>query len=327
MEHGHWKRARPLVEARAAANANDARAAYLLSLVREAFGDLNSALDLAEKAVRIAPDSSKFHEQLGDICGEMTAGNGMFKAMSLGKRFKKEAELARDLDPKNTSVRRTLIEFYWRAPRMMGGSKDKARAMVEEILKIDWTAGALAGSRVALLEGDTTKAVDLARQAVEHEPSRMDLRLYAAQMYGLMRDWKTAEEQAKAALALAPDRAGPYAVMAQILARGRRWADLTALLERAVASVPEDLRPYYQAARVMIEEKQEPQLAEKYLRTYMSQEPEGNAPALAYAHWRTGLALELQGNLREAQVEVETAAKMKPDDDAIKKDLKRMRAG
>jgi len=44
----------------------------------------------------------------------------------------------------------------------------------------------------------------------------------------------------------------------------------------------------------------------KYL---TQQEPEGNTPPLAVAHWRLGLALEKQGKKQELQI----AVQMKPD--------------
>ena len=47
IKAGHWKRVRPLVEQSHRANPNDAQAAYLLSQVKMAFGDLEGALPLA----------------------------------------------------------------------------------------------------------------------------------------------------------------------------------------------------------------------------------------------------------------------------------------
>src|SRR5207245_3744933 len=51
MESGHWKQARTWVERLARTDPDDAVTAYLLSRVRLAFGDLESALSLAQKAV------------------------------------------------------------------------------------------------------------------------------------------------------------------------------------------------------------------------------------------------------------------------------------
>ncbi len=53
IEAGHWKRVRAQVMPRAQANPSDAETVYLLSRVKQAFGDLNGALELAEKSVAL----------------------------------------------------------------------------------------------------------------------------------------------------------------------------------------------------------------------------------------------------------------------------------
>src|SRR5258708_31411031 len=51
IESGHWKRARALVEVRIREAPDDPLANYLLSQIRNAFGDRTSPLPLAEKAL------------------------------------------------------------------------------------------------------------------------------------------------------------------------------------------------------------------------------------------------------------------------------------
>ena len=65
----HWKRARPLAEQLYRRNPDDAQAAYLLSQVKMAFGDLEGALPLAEKAVVLDGSNASYHYQLAAICG------------------------------------------------------------------------------------------------------------------------------------------------------------------------------------------------------------------------------------------------------------------
>src|SRR5262249_54500279 len=65
--------------------------------------------------------------------------------------------------------------------------------------------------------------------------------------------------------------------------------------------------------------------AERYFRKYLSQEPEGQTPSLAAAHWRLGLVLEKQGRKPEAITEMETALRLQPSFAPAKKDLQRLR--
>jgi hypothetical protein len=52
---------------------------------------------------------------------------GIFKQISLGRRFLQEAETAASLDPNYVEARMGLIEFYLLAPGILGGGKDKAQ--------------------------------------------------------------------------------------------------------------------------------------------------------------------------------------------------------
>jgi tetratricopeptide (TPR) repeat protein len=54
------------------------------------------------------------------------------------------------------------------------------------------------------------------------------------------------------------------------------------------------------------------------------QEPEGNTPHLAAAHWRLALVLEKEGRKADAIAELQTAVKLKPDFEDARKDLKRL---
>ncbi|HEY3122121.1 MAG TPA: hypothetical protein VGL15_15965 [Vicinamibacteria bacterium] len=69
----------------------------------------------------------------------------------------------------------------------------------------------------------------------------------------------------------------------------------------------------------------EAQLDAGYFRRYLGQEPEGNAPTLAHAHWRPGTAVAGQGRRDEARSELQTALRLKPDLDEAKKELAALR--
>ena len=64
IDAGHWKRARAILEPRLAANPRDAQGACLLSQVNLAFGDLDSALKFAQRAVALDDGSSNYHFQV-----------------------------------------------------------------------------------------------------------------------------------------------------------------------------------------------------------------------------------------------------------------------
>ena len=91
--------------------------------------------------------------------------------------------------------------------------------------------------------------------------------------------------------------------------------------------IPDDFSPYYEAARTLLAEGADLPRAERYLRKYLTQDPEGETPSPALAHWRVGAgALRMEGRKPEAIAEVETALRLKPDLREAKKDLKCLEA-
>ena len=81
------------------ANPSDAEAAALLSSVREAYGDLDAALSLAETAVKLEPKVAEYHWQLAQVVGEMAQRASVFKQFGLARRYRQEIESAMALDP------------------------------------------------------------------------------------------------------------------------------------------------------------------------------------------------------------------------------------
>jgi tetratricopeptide (TPR) repeat protein len=327
IKAGHWKRARPLVEQRYQANPGDARSAYLLSQVKAAFGDLEAAVKLAEKAVALDSNNADYHAQLGTVCGETAEKASLFARAGWAHRFKEETEKAAALDPKNLDARFALMEFYLLAPRLMGGSQQKAAAMAEQIGRIDPARGYLAQARLAQEDKAASREEAAFLKALTAGPHDYEILVSVANFYNrdTQRKYDQAEKHSRQAVKVDPGQAGAYSSLAFALAAEERWAELDAALGAAEKNVPDDLSPYYQAGRALLDTARDLPRAERYFRKYLGQEPEGEAPTLAHAHRRLGLVLEKEGRRPEAVTEIEAAVHLRPDLGEARKDLKRLR--
>jgi len=326
IDQGHFKRARAIVEPRVQQNPNDAEAAYLLSQIKQAYGDLDAALKLAQKAVALDGRNSRYHYQLAQIYGEMAEKASIFRQLGLAHKFRDEAEVAAQLDPNYVDARVGLMEFYLQAPGIAGGDKKKARAIADDIGRINPVEGSLAQARLAQQAKDTVKQEAALLKAVEAGPRNYEANVSLGNFYGEgLKKYNQAEKYLRAALQIDPGRSGAYALLAQTYAAQQRWSDLDALLVQAEKNVPDDLNPDYQAGKTILLQGGDYARAERYFRKYLTQEPEGGAPDLAAGHWRLGLALEKQGRKSEAIAELQTAVQMKPDFNEAKKDLKRLK--
>jgi len=335
IKEGHWKQARSVVGPRYQARPDDPQLNYLMSEIEEAFGDLADARTHAGKAVELQDANSSYHLQLGEVDGETAETVGLFSKLGWAKKFKAEVDRAVTLDPKNLDARFALLEFDLQAPGMIGGGKDKARAMADEIARIDPAQGYLAEARLARDRKDPAAEESWYLKALAAEPADYEVVLAAADFYSRQNPPKfdSAEKYARQAIKIDPGRVAAWSLLASTLALQGRWKDLDAALEAAEQSVPDDLAPYYQAARaILVRSGNAPnpagapdlKRADGYLRKYLGAEPEGGEPTLAHAHWRLGEVLEKEGRKADAVSELKAALNLKPDLDEAKRDLNRL---
>ncbi|MGH9721354.1 MAG: tetratricopeptide repeat protein [Bryobacteraceae bacterium] len=324
IEDGHWKRAKAVVEPLYNANPNDARLNYLMSQIKMIFRDLDAATALGEKAVSLDGSSADYHHHLSELYGLAAQRAGMFKGFGLAKKFRKENEAALKMNPKHTHALFALMSFYFEAPGIIGGDKNKARATAEKILETNAAEGYVARFELAEKEKNEAAMEESLKKAVAADPSLYRTRAMLAGFYLNRAKLDEAERVASEALALNPGRVRAHAQLAAVAAFRGRFAELDSILARAEKQAPDDLAPYYSAGNVLLE-KNQLEKAEACFRKYLTQEPEGNSPIAAAAHWRLGLVLEKQGKKHAAISELATAVKLAPSMEPAVKDLKRLK--
>jgi len=282
IEAGHWKRARTIVEARIKEAPGDALANFLLSQIRNAFGDRTTPMPLAEKAVALDGRTAKYHRQLAEVIGVTAQHANPIQQLVLARRFKNEIKIALSLDPNDRQALRDQVEFYLLAPGIAGGDLRRAGEVAARLGEVDPVEGLLARARIAAVRKDALAEQDLLRQAAEARPASYRAAVALAQFHLGRGDLRAAEAPAAAAVQLDPHRAEGYGILATVYAGGGQWDKLDAILAAAAQEVPDDLVPYYRAAERLAAD--DPARAERYIRIYLGQEPEGNEPTIQDAN-------------------------------------------
>jgi tetratricopeptide (TPR) repeat protein len=333
---GHYRRAEQAVKAALGRTPNDAHYLSDLSVVDWAFNRLDSAIADGERAVAADPRSAEAHAHLADALGAKLVSStaGTMEKLSLAHRFRKEIDKTLDLDPNDVDALQDLAQFYWHAPGMVGGDKNKARQTADRLFQISPFRAAAARADFLTDETNVNRRnaaiVEVWRAAVAARPddfeSRAALAAACLEESGDANHYAAAEAEAKRARALDPTRISAWTTLAIVYASTGRWTELEATLKQASASVPDDRTPQYHAAVAILTGSARAQLplAEALLREYLAQQPEGQAPSYAGAHWRLGLVLEKQGRKADAVRELQIAVQMDGSLDVAKKDLRRL---
>jgi len=328
MESGHWKRARQVVEARLGANANDAQAHAWLSKIESSFGDLNGAIDEAQRAVDLNPSVAAFHGQLAEADALMADRSSMMKGVLYARRMKKEIAAALAIDPNHLDTLLVQMMYDWKAPALAGGDRNQAHEIARHIGKISALWGYLAEARLDQDEGSDAAVETALRKAVAADAASYRARVALARFYGCTaqkRRYADAERIAREVIAMDPSDAGGWEVLARVYAAQRRGSDLSETLTRAAEAAPEDFTPYYGAASVLFETGQDFPHAEEYLQRYLQHSVEGREPSHAEALWLLAELYEHEGRKGDAVRELQAAVHLDPAFEPARRDLNRLR--
>lgn len=138
----------------AAAEPDNAEAAYRLGLLALMRDDPAEAVRRLEHATQLAPREAAYFQALGDAYGVSAETAGLFSKLGLARRCGAAYEQAVALAPANVAARHALFTFYRQAPAIAGGGLDKARAQAVEIQKLDVVRGTLALVELNVAEKD-----------------------------------------------------------------------------------------------------------------------------------------------------------------------------
>lgn len=256
---------------------HDGNAALLLSRIAHAARDGGAAVNWGEKAVELFPDSAIAHVWLGRAYLLELESASFLRAASLADRARAEYDRAIELDPKSYDAYDSRARYYLNAPRIGGGSIDKARTDAA-------VAGAINPYRGDLLLTDI--------DTKDNHPDRAEARLL---------------ELSKAY----PDSTTPFNRLANMYQKANRFADAFALIEARLARLPSDLSAQYQLGKTVALSGEQLDRGEAALHAYIS----GGSFALAaeaHAHWRLGMILERRKDIKGALAEFQTAVRLDP---------------
>src|SRR5262245_2518551 len=185
----NFREARPLLEAALQEDPSDARAALYLGRLFLSEGNADRAVEWIEKSAALESNRAETHLWLGRAYGAKAMAASVLAQPSLAGKVRREFERASALDPEGLEARFGLIEFYLRAPGILGGSVEKARAQAAEVGRRDPMQGHRAAGRVAEYE----KRFDAAREeyaaAARDFPDRKEPQYWLGLFYERRKDY------------------------------------------------------------------------------------------------------------------------------------------
>ena len=159
----------------AAVEPKNAEAASYLGLLALMRNDSEQAVQWLEKATQLAPANSYYCRLLGDAYGQSAGKAGVFSKFGFAKKCLACYDKAIELDPNNLDARNGRIEYYRRAPAIVGGGMDKAYAEAAEIRRRDPLRGATVLGDLYVAEKKYTEAFALLDELIAQNSANQAL--------------------------------------------------------------------------------------------------------------------------------------------------------
>ena len=231
---------------------NNAEAHYHAAYTYYRLGELDEAIEYAERSVELEDDSAKYHFRLGELYGIDAMEASIFRAPGLAGDIKEQFERVVELDPSHVGGQMALAQFYFQAPGIVGGDIDKAIEHAKIAAALDEKQGRLLLGQIY----ESEERVDEAENEFQYLEQNFGndpefYYLYNIYGYFLMNQDRVDEaiEKFKKQIDLAPDRYYPYNSLGEAYRKKGMLKEALAEYKKAV-----EINPDFESALNAIEE-------------------------------------------------------------------------
>jgi len=324
---GHYLRAAQILDPFVKSFPDDAPAAWLLSRAKAALGEFDDAMKLAETALAADPSNAAYHVQVAAVAGRIAEKASLLKQLTYAKRARQELDVAVALDPANTDAQWGLMMYFYVAPSLIGGDRNKAVQLGEQLAALTPDLGRYYQGRLAAQMKDPDKAEAFFRQSAVENPLLFETSAALAKLYIEDKpDQARAEKWACQAVHTDPVRADGWALLAKVHTMCGCWTEAIDIARRADTVDGENQSAWYAIASVAVARGEQLEMAVDFLRKYLAQPVEGGQPTAALAHMELGIALGKLGRTQEAIGELKTALDQDSSLDVARAEIKRLNA-
>jgi len=163
------------------------------------------AYDLLEPLIKGNSNHVELHLRFGQSAVGMAQKASIFSKLGYAKEGRKAWEKAVEIDPTHIQALENVIGFHTGAPSIAGGDKDKAKAYIETLKKLDFELGTFKLVMLHLNEEQFDSAHDAVNQGIEKMPISSDLLFSKALVHTAQEQWDDARSSLVKALEYAID--------------------------------------------------------------------------------------------------------------------------
>jgi tetratricopeptide (TPR) repeat protein len=256
LEKGHFAQVKALLES-TSTSPRETGTQFLLGKIYFWSEDFSRAEELFQKATEAGPDNSDYFLWLGRAVGRRAEQASPIKAPFLARRARNAFTKSVELNPDNLESRDDLLTYYLEAPGFLGGGKDKAIELVEQIKSPHYCHYLRQWAQIYESEKAFEKAESALQKAVELKPACLTGFLALAAFYQSRSDVNKARATLLKTIQLFPKSPAPHFELGRFeveaggdLERGR--LELDAFLGLHAQGEPYPFEGHYWLGRIQL---------------------------------------------------------------------------
>lgn len=132
---------------------------------------LDEAVSLAESMTKAHPEAPQAHWWHARACSAKAASVGTVKSVSWWRCHGQHLREAARLQPTNSEWSLSLVQFLSRAPWLVGGDREEAKAQQARLAALDAPSGLVASAHLLYAEGQLEPALQALQRALRGKPA------------------------------------------------------------------------------------------------------------------------------------------------------------
>lgn len=301
FSQNHIEQATPLFQEARKLKADESVANMYLGRIEMANERFDEAEEYLEQAVEQSSENAEIQFWYGAVNCDQAGRASIFSAPGYAKTCYKAFEKAIALDPSFARAKAGLIQFYAKAPSIVGGDLERATLLAKELVGESPEKGYPLLAQIYFDGDDKQKeaATKLLLESIQKYPQSADLHYEIGMQYQQQKQYAEAFSALEKSQQLAKEKLAK--IQSKLEASSQSFEQQVEAHQENNRTQSTLQKATYQIGKTAILSNQNLERGATALEAYLNYELMPGSSSKSWAHYRLGLIYELQDRKEQAQ--------------------------
>ena len=321
FESGEFSVAKVSFQSLLLSEKNNSEVYYYIGRIAFEVNEFNDAIVHFEKAIELDLNNSHYHMWLGHSFGRQAQSASILKQARYARRCRQNYEKAIELAPSNIEARKSILEYYLQAPKIVGGGRDKAENEASMLELLDTASGISAWGNIYSYYEEPEKEENLYIEGIKNYPTLMISYFELFNMYFDKGEYSKAATIATQQLQVNDTTATIYYNLGNAQQHMEKYDEALDSYSKTLELDDHYNVTYYQIGRLAAVSGKFLDIGKEHLSTFILLGNKVGDACLAWAYYRLGTIEEHLESQTNAKASYQQALKFNKDHEQARKAL------